>query len=235
MAQPTSDEELQLKKRARRRLIGAIVLVSVVVLGLPMVLDTEPKPASQEVDIRIPSPDAGTFKSKIVPIAPVPDSKASVKAPEKAAQPESAAPKSEIPPREAPTSTGTPGVAATPAARPEPGVAEKSAAEKSAREPGADVAKSVAKGESAAEAKQGTKRAKGSHVVQVTALLNAERAKEIHEQVRAAGIKSYTEIVTTEKGEVTRVRAGPFATRDEAEKARGQLQALGLDGKVTAR
>lgn len=231
MAQPTSDEELQLKKRARRRLIGAIVLVLVVVLGLPMVLDTEPKPASQDVDIRIPSPDAGTFKSKIVPIAPVPDSKASVKAPEKAAQPESAAPKSEIPPREVPASTGTPGVAATP----EPGVAGKSAAEKSAREPGADVAKSVAKGESAAEVKQGTKRAKGSHVVQITALLNAERAKEIHEQVRAAGIKSYTEIVTTEKGEVTRVRAGPFATRDEAEKARGQLQALGLDGKVTAR
>jgi DedD protein len=72
-------------------------------------------------------------------------------------------------------------------------------------------------------------------VVQVTALLNAEKAKEIHEQIRAAGIKSYTEVVTTAKGDVTRVRAGPFATRAEAEKARSQLHTLGLDGKVTAR
>jgi DedD protein len=71
--------------------------------------------------------------------------------------------------------------------------------------------------------------------VQITALLNAEKAKEIHDKVSAAGIRSYTEVVTTTKGDVTRVRAGPFATREEAEKARSQLQSLGLDGKVTAR
>ena len=75
----------------------------------------------------------------------------------------------------------------------------------------------------------------GNAVFAATALRNAERAKEIYEKINAAGIKSYTEVVTTDKGDVTRVRAGPFATREEAEKARDQLQALGLDGKVTAR
>ena len=35
MARPVSDEELQLKKRARRRLVGAIVLVTAVAVILP--------------------------------------------------------------------------------------------------------------------------------------------------------------------------------------------------------
>ena len=35
-----------------------------------MVLDHEPKPVSQDVSIKIPSPDAGVFTSKIVPVAP---------------------------------------------------------------------------------------------------------------------------------------------------------------------
>ena len=48
MARPISDEELQLKKRARRRLIGAIVLVTAVAVVLPMVLDSEPKPVQPE-------------------------------------------------------------------------------------------------------------------------------------------------------------------------------------------
>ncbi|HWQ37384.1 MAG TPA: SPOR domain-containing protein [Burkholderiales bacterium] len=55
MARATiSDEELQLKKRARRRLVGAIALVLIVVVFLPMFLDSEPKPLSQDVAINIP-------------------------------------------------------------------------------------------------------------------------------------------------------------------------------------
>jgi DedD protein len=228
MAQPTSNEELQLKKRARRRLIGATVLVMVVVLGLPMVLDTEPKPAKHDIDIRIPSPDAGTFKSKIVPVAPAPDSKATAKPPAEPATRSGGA--AEDAPKEAPSSKSSPRVATAPAPKPEPGTA------KGAREAGTTEASTLpTKGEGAGDAKQIKKRASGSHVVQITALLNAEKAKEIHDKVSAAGIRSYTEVVTTTKGDVTRVRAGPFATREEAEKARSQLQTLGLDGKVTAR
>lgn len=252
MAQPTADEELQLKQRARRRLIGAIVLVMVVVLGLPMVLDTEPKPASQDVDIRIPSPDSGAFKSKIVPIAPAPDAKAPAKPPEAMAQPGSAATVPDSTPKEAPASKAAPRVATTPPSKPEADAKEKTsrdkrAKEKAAKETSATNAQTNETGAKEAlppaataegprdDAKQAPRSRAGAHVVQVTALLNADKAKEIHEQMRAAGVKSYTEVVSTAKGEVTRVRAGPFATREEAEKARAQLQTLGLDGKVTAR
>jgi DedD protein len=54
-------------------------------------------------------------------------------------------------------------------------------------------------------------------------------------QIAAAGIKSYTEVVKTVKGDVTRVRAGPFATREAAEKAREQLKSLGMNGNITTR
>src|SRR5687767_1601914 len=70
MARPISDEELQLKKRARRRLVGAIVLVTAVAVVLPMVLDSEPRPVSQNVEIQIPSPDSGELKPKSVTAAP---------------------------------------------------------------------------------------------------------------------------------------------------------------------
>ncbi len=54
MAKAISDEELQLKKRARRRLVGAIALVLLVVVFLPMFLDSEPKPLNQDIAISIP-------------------------------------------------------------------------------------------------------------------------------------------------------------------------------------
>lgn len=56
-----SAEEQQLipeKKRARRRLIGAVAIVLAVVIGLPMVLDSEPKPLNKNIVIQIPSRDA---------------------------------------------------------------------------------------------------------------------------------------------------------------------------------
>lgn len=49
------DPALPEKKRARRRLVGAIALVLALVIGLPMILDSEPKPMSGDIAIQIPS------------------------------------------------------------------------------------------------------------------------------------------------------------------------------------
>ncbi len=51
---PVADDEIQLRKRARRRLVGAIALVLVVIVVLPMVLDSEPRQSQQNIDIVIP-------------------------------------------------------------------------------------------------------------------------------------------------------------------------------------
>ncbi|MBC7499961.1 MAG: SPOR domain-containing protein, partial [Herminiimonas sp.] len=51
------DPVLPEKKRARRRLVGAVALVLAVIIGLPMVLDSEPKPLADDIAIQIPSKD----------------------------------------------------------------------------------------------------------------------------------------------------------------------------------
>ena len=53
----TEDPLLPEKKRARRRLIGALALVLAAIIGLPMVFDSEPKPTNNKIAIEIPSKD----------------------------------------------------------------------------------------------------------------------------------------------------------------------------------
>lgn len=70
-AQP-SEQEIQFRKRARRRLVGAVALVLLLIALLPMVLDDPPPPIPQtDIAISIPSLDSDEFTSRIVP---VPDS-----------------------------------------------------------------------------------------------------------------------------------------------------------------
>lgn len=224
MARPISDEELQLRKRARRRLIGAIVLVAAVAAVLPMVLDREPKPASQEVNITIPSPDAGAFASKVAPALPAAPLNLAPK-PAPAAEKPDTKPAADSP-RPAAETRPAPAAAVKEAAKP----AEKETAKPAEKQ---EAAKTPVKApplkETAAQTAHATS---GQFVVQVVALSDAAKAKQMRQQISEAGIKSYTEIVKTAKGDVTRVRAGPFATRGAAEKAQKQLTALGFNGKV---
>ena len=213
MARAISDEELQLKRRARRRLLGAIVLVTAIVVVLPMVLDTEPRPVSQNITIRIPATDSEAFKAKVAPPPPAkaPDTKSAQLEAKSAATP--AAPKE----KEAPQ----------PVAQPE---AAKRATEPATKTPEKAPAKTAAK-----TTKPVAKAGGGQFVVQVIALADAEKAQRLQEKIAAAGVTSYTEVVKTVKGEVTRVRAGPFATREAAEKARDQLKSIGMNGNITTR
>ncbi|MFZ1908013.1 MAG: SPOR domain-containing protein, partial [Burkholderiales bacterium] len=74
------------------------------------------------------------------------------------------------------------------------------------------------------------------YVVPVAALADLERVKELTSRLAAAKLPYYTERVATEKGRVTRVRAGPFASREAAEKAYAKLKGLGLKpGNVTTK
>ncbi len=210
MANSISEEELQLRKRARRRLIGAIALVTIFAVFLPMVLDHEPKPVNQDISIQIPSPNTGAFTSKIVPVTPgAPDEKT--------------------------VATPTvPSAASTPVYDAEAAPPKKAVLEAAKQQP-KPVAVSVAQPPPAkstpAPAKADVSDA-GSYVVQVAALNDAGKARQIQEQITAAGVKSYTEVVPTKSGNVTRIRAGPFGSRTEAEKVRDKLKEMGLSGNI---
>lgn len=251
MAKSISDEELQLRKRARRRLVGAIALVTVVAVFLPMVLDHEPKPVSQDVSIKIPSPDAGVFTSKIVPVAPARPAAEKSDAPAEAssapaapAEPAKAeAAKADAPKVDSPKIAPAPVAKAaadnppagydSEAAPPKKAAAEKTAAEKAPAKP-ADKAPAKAVEKAPADKAKAADKSKsaGGFVVQVAALNDPDKAKQMRDQIAAAGMKAYTEVVPTAKGNVTRVRAGPFASKPDAEKARDKLKGIGLAGNV---
>ncbi|MBX3651197.1 MAG: SPOR domain-containing protein [Burkholderiales bacterium] len=217
MAKAVSDEELQLKKRARRRLVGAIVLVTAVAVVLPMVLDSEPRPSSQSINIQIPSPDAGVLSAKPAPLKP-----ADVPAPAAAETPKVET-KAETKPAPKPETAAE----ARPESKPAPVAKAEAVAPAAKAEAPAKTKDSTKTGEAAKSA--------GSFVIQVAALSDAARAKELQAKITAGGMKAYTEVVQTAKGPVTRVRVGPYTSRESAEKARSQLQKLQLDGKVVPR
>jgi DedD protein len=55
-------------------------------------------------------------------------------------------------------------------------------------------------------------------------------------KLKAAKVAYFTEPIATAKGTVTRVRAGPYASRDAAEKAQKQLKSLGFTpGNIASR
>ena len=236
MATPISEEELQLKKRARRRLIGAIALVTVVAVFLPMILDHEQKSVNQDISIQIPSQNAGVFTSKIV---------------QSVAANKAESPATELAPAAAPVETQKVAPTAQPvraaAKSPEPAIVKTPEPEAKPKVKAPVVVDAEALPtpppavEAKTEAKSKPKPAKTAatditgYVVQIAALADPGKAKLLSEQIVAAGVKGYTEVVPTSNGDVTRVRAGPFSSRESAEKARDRLKAAGLNGNVVAK
>ena len=225
MPRVISDEELQLRKRARRRLIGAITVVIVVAVFLPMVLDSQPKQVAQDITISIPGKDqTGTFSSKVVPLAETPAQPvaAPVASPTSAAaEPARAAPQPEEPEKKAaaPASQDTKIAQPVPSGEEKPRVgAEAKPENKTPAKPRTEV--------------KSEKPAAGEYVVQLGAFSKPINAKQLQEKLSANGLKSYTEVLKTDKGEKTRVRAGPFPSREAAEKANDKLKKLGLNGIV---
>ncbi|MEP6824458.1 MAG: SPOR domain-containing protein, partial [Ramlibacter sp.] len=65
LATPSQPESIEaLRRRARHRLIGAVVLVLIGVVGFPLLFDTQPRPIAVDIPIEIPD------RNKVKPLAP---------------------------------------------------------------------------------------------------------------------------------------------------------------------
>jgi len=65
MAEPADINVDELRRRARRRLIGAIVLALGAAVIVPMLLESEPKPLGEDVSVKIPPVDDGKFVNRL--------------------------------------------------------------------------------------------------------------------------------------------------------------------------
>ncbi len=248
MARSTSDEEIKLRKRARRRLIGAIAITTLVVVMLPMILDSEPRPIGDDVAVQIPSPNAGPYAPKAVPVDPVKRPSAEAAASATRDNPAATAKASG-----SVASAAAPGdlkIAVAGAVRPPPDTPVASAVKpapaavpalqveaKPLAAPAANVAPvSSSNAPGVAESPIASARSVENFVIQLGAFADVDRAKERHALLVKAGVRSYTEVIRTPSGDKTRVRAGPFPSREAADKVNERLKTLGVaDGVVVPR
>ena len=204
---PTA-EQVELRRKGRQRLIGAVALALVAVVFVPMLLDPEPRRERVEPLLAIPpkdgAPPLAAVTKGIEPPAPTQSSQAPPDAPP---QPAASTPTS---PPQPPQGRETV----------EPKAAEfKPAAKKSAAPP------PEAKPALPAPMLEG-------FAVQVGAFKDESKLAQAREKVVAARLAHYTERLGGSGGELTRLRAGPFPTREAADKAAAQLKRAGLDVRV---
>lgn len=219
-----SQDATLLQRRARRRLVGAIALVVLAVIVLPIVLDTEPSPISQDLVVQIPSQEAGRFNTRVLtpsaPGAATPPLGGAGDAKPAPAKSEALIPGAA--PKQAPAAakSAPPAVAAEGNAPPAP------ASAKSEPPSPKDQAR-AAKDESDAARAKALLEGKEAWVVRLGAFSNQDNVRQLQAKLAAAGVKSYTETGKGPKGDQTRVRAGPFDSKLEAEQANEKITAMG--------
>ena len=69
-------------------------------------------------------------------------------------------------------------------------------------------------------------------VVQIGAFAEDVKVKEVRLKLEKAGFKTYTNVANTKEGPRTRVRVGPFTSKDEAEKIANKIKQLQLQPQV---
>jgi DedD protein len=200
MAKELSPEQIEIRRKGRQRLIGAIMLVLLLVVFVPMLLDPEPRQQRPEPVLAIPPKQSP-------PPLPAPS------------RPAPAAPQS------SPPAVGVPASPATPES---PGKAPPAVAAPAPVVKGNAPAAKAAPPESKTA---GVPRLEG-FAVQVGAFKDEAKLAQAREKLAAARISHYIERLTTGSGELTRLRAGPFPTREAAEKAAADVTRAGLEGQV---
>ena len=188
----------------RRRAKNRLIGSAILVLigVIGFPLLVDKQPRPVAVELPIEIPD----KNRVLPLAPPP-------AP--------AAPANNLEATPAPSAAASGAVTQA-----EPAPAEKPVAKPEPR---------PAKAESKPEAKKveaAKPVAAGRYVVQVGSFAEETRAREARAKLERAGLKNYTQAVETKDGKRIRVRAGPYASKAEAERAAEKIKKLDLPASV---
>jgi DedD protein len=226
---PRLDPAAGLRARARHRLIGASALLLAVAIIVPMVLDPSPRPVSENIPIDIPS-ERTPFTPRLS-LPPVPAADAGTPPPDQAPVAAPAKPESKADVQVEPKADAKPAAPATPRPPAEPKVAAKS--ETKTDEAAPPKAEAARKAPEPAESVAPATKA-GKFAVQAAAPASDKAARELAERLKKGGFTTYTEVVETKDGARHRVRIGPYATREDAEKARARLKAQGINGNLVA-
>jgi DedD protein len=223
------------RTQARRRLVGALVLLAAGVIGFPVLFETQPRPLPVDLPIlvaegAVPRSVSAASSRPLPTLPPDAGSEATLEA-APVSEPLSAASEAalSVDPASSPL-RAAPSVAAPPPAsassRPQAAGPDAAKPNGARSEPVKPEPPKPAKAPSSPEV------APGRFVVQVGAFNEAERLKAARQKVEKLGYKSYTQDVETATGKRTRLRVGPYASRQEAEAVAGKLKAGGMPANI---
>ncbi|MEY5022035.1 MAG: hypothetical protein RIS72_610 [Pseudomonadota bacterium] len=245
-----------IRKRARHRLMGSVILVLGAVVGLPLLFDSQPRPVAIDTPIVIPD------RNQAAPLAPpVAGKSAGSKERPSSIGPDQTAPQSvktdvanvaaldaneELVNKEGKSEVKTETkIEQKPEAKSEPKTDikteskadsktdKKQEIKSDAKDGVKDASKDAAKAKALLDGKDVSKPSDAVRsVVQVGAFADAAKAKEARSKLEQAGIKTYTQEIETKEGKRIRVRVGPFASKEEADKAAEKIRKLNLPTTV---
>ena len=261
MAEPADINVDELRRRARRRLVGAIVLALGAAVVVPMLLESDPKPLGDDVAVKIPPLDDGKFvnrlnepQSKPEPMATPPKdaqkesvppvespARKSVADAEKAViAPPAKAPKYDttIPPEKVAIATpAQPAPAASPSVAPEPTPSASPIPQTEPKTASVAPVETEPKAIIAIPAQPAATPAqppREGFAVQLAAYSDDKGANALANRLKRSGYPAYTEPLKTSRGTLWRVRVGPYPSRDAATGVRDKLKSEGQSGIVAS-
>ena len=211
-----------IRKRARHRLMGSVVLVLGAVVGLPLLFDSQPRPVAIDTPIVIPDRNQTSPLSATVASTKTGASKEGLAQDQVITAGQPGATNSVL--------TNSAGLDPHEEVVPKDSKAEVKPEAKLEPKPELKAeAKPEPKSENKPEPKAGDA---VRSVVQVGAYADLAKAKEVRAKLESAGFKTYTQEIDTKDGKRIRVRVGPFATKEEADKTAEKIRKLNLQTSV---
>ena len=231
----SADNVQQARVRSRRRLIGAVVLVVIGVIGFPLVFETQPRPIPVDIPIEIPR------KEGLAPLVmPAAKPTVALQAPLPATSASTASTASTAPNLIKPTAPQAVEEVIAPG-RPPAAVSSLPVLPALPVASDGDRAKALLEGKPVVKAgaakTEGSKlelskpelpKDAGRFVVQVGAFAENDAARSTRLKVEKLGLKTYVQVAETPAGKRIRVRVGPYTSKEEAEQAKTKLTAGGF-------
>ena len=243
-----------IRNRARHRLMGSVVLVLGAVVGLPLLFDSQPRPVAIDTPIVIPDRNQTSPLSATAGSAKTGAIKEGLAQDQVIAAGQTGAAKSAVtnsagldPHEEVVTKDSKAEVRLEPKPelkaeakpepksenKPEPKAEPKTESKNDSKLEAKPDAKEAAKAKALLDGKEAPKAGDAVRsVVQVGAYADLAKAKEARAKLESAGFKTYTQEIDTKDGKRIRVRVGPFATKEEADKTAEKIRKLNLQTSV---
>ena len=228
-SQSQDEQELQFKKRARRRLVGSIALVVLMIIILPMILEDRTAQAPKTpLNVSMAVQPSEQIESSIEPFAP--DTLASDN--------------SHSQDTEVPSTLSEPVQGTTPeetqqqlsAIKNVPAINNDLANPVSPNTKTASPIKTVSDASKKEAVNQDVnKKIAAQYFIKIGVFSDLNNVKRIQAKLSLAGLESYTESIDVPNGKSTRLLVGDYQTKSEAEDKLSKIKSLGYADAMIGR